>query len=115
MIKRNNFLYNKLSCSIVYFNILYSVNNCIINYLVAEDTEDELAGVIQFIDEFQNRYGDMRPQFFLGTLDQAIKIACFKPAKDVSIIIIFMIKGKNLVYNQLTSNYILLNKIALFL
>jgi hypothetical protein len=25
----------------------------------------------------------MRPQFFLGTLDQAIKIACFKPAKEV--------------------------------
>lgn len=55
------------------------------NLLVAEDTEDELAGVIQFIDEFQNRYGDMRPDFFLGTLDQAIKVACFKPAKDVSI------------------------------
>jgi len=51
--------------------------------LIAEDTIDELAGCIQFIDEFQNRYGDMRPQFFLGTLDQAIKIACFKPAKEV--------------------------------
>jgi len=57
----------------------------------------------------------MRPQFFLGTLDQAIKIACFKPAKDVSIIIFIMMQVKNIVYNQLPSNYILLNKIALFL
>lgn len=45
--------------------------------------------MIQFVEEFQNRYGDMRPEFFLGTLDQAIKIACFKPAKDVSALSLF--------------------------
>lgn len=53
--------------------------------LVDANVDDELAGCIQFVEEFQNRYGDMRPEFFLGTLDQAIKIACFKPAKDVRI------------------------------
>lgn len=58
--------------------------NIFLNSLVSEDNDDELAGCIQFVEEFQNRYGDMRPEFFLGTLDQAIKIACFKPAKDVS-------------------------------
>lgn len=62
----------------------FNNSNNFLYLLVAEDTEDELAGCIQFIDEFQNRYGDMRPDFYLGTLDQAIKIACFKPAKDVS-------------------------------
>lgn len=35
----------------------------------------------------------MRPEFFLGTLDQAIKIACFKPAKDVrTVVLLFNIK-----------------------
>lgn len=53
-------------------------------YLVSADVVDELAGCIQFVEEFQNRYGDVRPDFFLGTLDQAIKVACFKPAKDAS-------------------------------
>jgi len=53
-------------------------------YLVSADVVDELAGCIQFVEEFQNRYPDVTPDFFLGTLDQAIKVACFKPAKDVS-------------------------------
>lgn len=69
------------------------------NYLVSEDIEDELSGCIQFVEEFQNRYGDMRPEFFLGTLDQAIKLACFKPAKDVSIIFFFYNLLPKVMYN----------------
>lgn len=70
------------------------------HFLVSEDIDDELAGCIQFVEEFQNRYGDMRPEFFLGTLDQAIKIACFKPAKDVIIIFYY-----NFINNCLINKY----------
>lgn len=51
--------------------------------LVPPNIEDETAGCIHFIEEFTNRYGHSRPDFFPGTLDEAIKEACHKPAKNV--------------------------------
>ena len=46
--------------------------------------EDETAGCIHFADQFTNRYGECHPEFFPGSLDEAVKEACLKPAKDVS-------------------------------
>lgn len=40
-------------------------------------------GSIQFAVSFQERYGAAHPDFFPGTLEQAFKEACYKPAKDV--------------------------------
>lgn len=45
--------------------------------------EDETMGCIQFAVSFQEKYGGNHPDFFPGTLEQAFKDACFKPAKDV--------------------------------
>ncbi|KAE9542579.1 hypothetical protein AGLY_002490 [Aphis glycines] len=83
--------------------------------LIAEDTEDELAGVIQFIDEFQNRYGDMRPQFFLGTLDQAIKIACFKPAKDKRLLAVYLHHDRSVLSNVFCTQLLCFESVVQYL
>jgi len=53
-------------------------------YAVPNNVEDETAGCIHFADQFTNRYGECHPEFFPGSLDEAVKEACLKPAKDVS-------------------------------
>lgn len=45
--------------------------------------EDETAGCLHFSDEFTSRYGALHPEFFPGTLDDAIKEACMKSAREV--------------------------------
>lgn len=55
-----------------------------ISYIqVPENVDDETIGCIQFALRFQERYGPLHPMFFQGSLDNAIKEACMKPAKDV--------------------------------
>lgn len=44
-------------------------------------------GSIQFAVSFRDTYGIIHPDFFPGTLEQAFKEACNKPAKDVRIFI----------------------------
>ncbi|XP_022206141.2 FAS-associated factor 1 [Nilaparvata lugens] len=50
--------------------------------LIPDNVEDETAGCIHFNDEFTNRYGDLHPYFFPGTLEDAIKDSCLKPARE---------------------------------
>lgn len=52
--------------------------------LVPDMVEDETAGCLHFAEEFTNRYGALHPEFFPGTLEDAIKEACMKPAREVS-------------------------------
>lgn len=53
---------------------------------VPPDASDEMAGAINFGEEFTNRYGTGYPAFYPGSLEDAIKDSCLKPAKDVSLI-----------------------------
>lgn len=52
-------------------------------FLVPDYVEDETAGCIHFADQFSNRYGVAHPDFFPGSLEDAIKESCLRPAKDV--------------------------------
>lgn len=56
-----------------------------VDAIVPQDFENETMGSIQFAVSFQEKYGEAHPDFFPGTLDQAFKEACYKPAKDVRI------------------------------
>lgn len=56
---------------------------------VPDNVDDETFGCIQFAERFQERYGPQHPIFFQGSLENAIKEACMKPAKDVSILLHF--------------------------
>ena len=53
------------------------------NSYVSDDYGDEAMASIKFAEEFANRYGRPHPEFFPGTLDDAIKESCIKPAKEV--------------------------------
>ncbi|XP_013187672.2 FAS-associated factor 1 [Amyelois transitella] len=50
--------------------------------LMSEHVEDEALGCIEFAARFRSRYGPNTPNFFEGTLQDAIKEACMKPAKE---------------------------------
>lgn len=52
--------------------------------LVPDNVEDEIVGTICFSEQFTARYGPVHPAFYQGTLEDAIKEACAKSAKDVS-------------------------------
>uniref|UniRef100_A0A1B6DVE3 UBX domain-containing protein n=1 Tax=Clastoptera arizonana TaxID=38151 RepID=A0A1B6DVE3_9HEMI len=58
--------------------------------LIPDNVEDETAGCIHFTDEFSNRYGEMRPDFFPGTLEDALKEACLKPAKERRLLAVYL-------------------------
>ncbi|XP_057654050.1 FAS-associated factor 1 [Diorhabda carinulata] len=58
--------------------------------LIPEDIEDEIVGSITFCEQFTARYGPVHPAFYQGTLDDAIKEACSKPAKDRKILAIYL-------------------------
>ncbi|KAM3960359.1 fas associated factor casp [Aphomia sociella] len=50
--------------------------------LMSEHVEDEALGCIEFAQRFRARYGPNTPNFFEGTLQDAIKEACLRPAKE---------------------------------
>jgi len=58
--------------------------------LIPDNVEDETAGCIHFADEFTNRYGAMHPDFFPGTLEDAIKEACQKPARERRLLAVYL-------------------------
>ncbi|PSN41351.1 FAS-associated factor 1 [Blattella germanica] len=49
-----------------------------------------LTGCIHFADQFTNRYGECHPEFFPGSLDEAVKEACLKPAKDRRLLAVYL-------------------------
>lgn len=58
--------------------------------LIPEDVEDEIVGCITFSEQFTNRYGPVHPSFYQGTLEDALKEACNKPAKDRKLLGIYL-------------------------
>lgn len=52
---------------------------------MSDNVEDEALGCIEFAQRFRQRYGPNTPSFFEGTLQDAIKESCLRPAKEVSL------------------------------
>jgi len=51
---------------------------------VPEDVDSEIGGSISFMEEYERRYGCEHPLFLQGTLDEAVKEAFNKPAREVN-------------------------------
>lgn len=49
-----------------------------------DQVSDEIIGSIEFVQNYIQRYGEPHPEFYQGTLSDALAEACHKPAKDVS-------------------------------
>jgi len=58
--------------------------------LLPDDFGDEALAGIKFGEEFGNRYGQPRPQFFPGSLDDALTDACNKPVADRKMLAIYL-------------------------
>lgn len=64
-----------------------SSNHRRIQPLIPDDFgSDDAMAAIRFSEEFANRYGNPHPQFFPGSLDDAIRESCNQPAKNVRIL-----------------------------
>ncbi|XP_014669682.1 PREDICTED: FAS-associated factor 1-like [Priapulus caudatus] len=50
--------------------------------LIPEEVDDDTEALQSFCREFEARYGEYHPVFFIGSLDDAIREACQVPAKD---------------------------------
>lgn len=61
-----------------------------INPLLPDDFGDEALAGIKFGEEFGNRYGQPRPQFFPGSLDDALTEACSKPVEERKMLAIYL-------------------------
>ncbi|XP_026320728.1 FAS-associated factor 1 [Hyposmocoma kahamanoa] len=58
--------------------------------LMSENVEDEALGCIEFSQRFRSRYGPNTPNFFEGTLQDAIKEACLKPANERKLLGVYL-------------------------
>ncbi|KAK5649011.1 hypothetical protein RI129_003903 [Pyrocoelia pectoralis] len=58
--------------------------------LIPEHIEDEIVGSISFSEQYTARYGDVHPTFYQGTLEDALKEACPKSAKDRKILAVYL-------------------------
>lgn len=58
--------------------------------LLPDDFGDEALAGIKFGEEFGNRYGDPRPQFFPGSLEDALSEACNKPVDERKMLAVYL-------------------------
>lgn len=54
-------------------------------FSVSNNTDSEAAGSIQFAENYKQRFGEPLPNFYTGSLEDALKEACHKPAREVGI------------------------------
>lgn len=50
---------------------------------VPNNTNDETSGSAQFVENYKQRFGEPHPEFYVGSLENALRLACHKPAKEV--------------------------------
>ncbi|KAF9410457.1 hypothetical protein HW555_010459 [Spodoptera exigua] len=58
--------------------------------LMSDSVQDEALGCIEFAQRFRARYGPNTPQFFEGTLQDAIQESCLKPAKERKLLGVYL-------------------------
>ncbi|KAL0279155.1 UNVERIFIED_CONTAM: hypothetical protein PYX00_000768 [Menopon gallinae] len=67
--------------------------------LIPDKVEDETAGCLHFSDEFTSRYGPLHPEFFPGSLEDAIKEACSKPVRERRLLAIYLHHDESILCN----------------
>ncbi|XP_026478148.1 FAS-associated factor 1 [Ctenocephalides felis] len=67
--------------------------------LIPEDVDDETIGSLHFSERYANRYGPRHPTFFAGSLEDAMKEACQKSAKDRKLLGVYLHHDKSVLSN----------------
>lgn len=83
--------------------------------LVPEGTEDELAGVLHFTEQFEQRYGPCHPSFYQGTLAEAAEEACTKPVNERRMLAIYLHHDSSVLSNVFCSQLLCSESIVSYL
>nr|XP_018903943.1 PREDICTED: FAS-associated factor 1 [Bemisia tabaci] len=83
--------------------------------LLPNNVEDETAGCAHFADEFRNRYGSNHPDFYPSTLDEAIREACFKPAKERKLLAVYLHHEGSVLTNVFCTQLLCFDSVLQFL
>ncbi|XP_017835852.1 FAS-associated factor 1 isoform X2 [Drosophila busckii] len=68
-------------------------------HLIPNNTNDETSGSSQFVENYRQRFGEPFPDFFVGSLDNALRLACHKPAKERKLLAIYLHHGESILTN----------------
>ncbi|XP_034476126.1 FAS-associated factor 1 isoform X3 [Drosophila innubila] len=68
-------------------------------HLITNNTNDETSGSAQFVENYKQRFGEPHPDFFVGSLENALRLACHKPAKERKLLAIYLHHGESILTN----------------
>ncbi|XP_030557831.1 FAS-associated factor 1 isoform X2 [Drosophila novamexicana] len=68
-------------------------------HLIPNNTNDETSGSTQFVDNYIQRFGEPHPDFYVGSLESALRLACHKPAKERKLLAIYLHHGESILTN----------------
>ncbi|XP_060658983.1 FAS-associated factor 1 isoform X1 [Drosophila nasuta] len=68
-------------------------------HLISNNTNDETSGSAQFVENYRARFGEPHADFFIGSLEDALRLACHKPAKERKLLAIYLHHGESILTN----------------
>ncbi|XP_004535779.1 FAS-associated factor 1 isoform X1 [Ceratitis capitata] len=68
-------------------------------HLIPNNIGNECAGSIEFFDNYRERFGEPHPVFYVGSLEDAIKEACHKPARERKLLALYLHHGDSILTN----------------
>ncbi|XP_017478553.1 PREDICTED: FAS-associated factor 1 isoform X1 [Rhagoletis zephyria] len=68
-------------------------------HLIPNNIGNECAGSIEFFDNYRERFGEPHPVFYVGSLEDAIREACHKPARERKLLAIYLHHGDSILTN----------------
>eukprot|EP00096_Caligus_rogercresseyi_P008130 TRINITY_DN264_c4_g1_i2.p1 TRINITY_DN264_c4_g1~~TRINITY_DN264_c4_g1_i2.p1 ORF type:complete len:381 (-),score=105.55 TRINITY_DN264_c4_g1_i2:820-1962(-) len=83
--------------------------------LIPDDYGDESMAGIKFSEEFALRYGSPHPNFFPGSLTDAMKESCMQPAKDRKMLAIYLHHDSSILTNVFCTQALCAESIVQFL
>lgn len=68
-------------------------------HLIPNNIDNESSGSIQFLENYVQRFGEPHPAFYTGSLEDALKLACQKPARERKLLAIYLHHGESILTN----------------
>merc|ERR1719219_967336 len=93
-----------------------ALNSKRIQPLIPDDYgSDDAMAAIKFAEEFGNRYGQPHPQFFPGSLDDAIRESCNQPAKERKMLALYLHHDSSVLTNVFCTQSLCSDSVCSFL
>jgi len=76
---------------------------------------DDTMAALKFSEEFTNRYGNPHPDFFPGSMDEALKASCSKSAKERKMLAIYLHHDSSVLTNVFCAQVLCSESVVSFL